>query len=334
MKAACIARYGGPGVLELRDLPTPVPGPGDLLVKVRAASVNPVDFKIRQGKTRALLPYRFPLVLGNDLAGEVVAVGAGVGKFRPGDAIFARLDKQRIGAFAEQALVREEHAAALPPGLDFSEAASLPLAGLTAWQALMDLADLQPGQKVLIHAGSGGVGSLAIQIAKARGAFVATTAGARNLDLVRSLGADLAIDYAKERFEDVVRDYDAVFDTLAGEVQHRSFGVLKLGGILVDVAGMPTAAFARRWGLNPVLVLALAWMTRKSTALARRRGVRHEYLFMEPDGKQLEELSALVGAGKLRPVIERVFPFERIAEAIAEVEGGHANGKVVVRIAD
>lgn len=332
MKAACIARYGGPGVLELRDLPVPVPGPGDLLVKVRAASVNPIDFKIRQGKARVILPYRLPLVLGNDLSGEVVEVGTGVTRFRPGDAVYARLDKTRIGAFAEFALVRDRDAADMPPSLDFVQSASLPLAGLTAWQALVEIAELQAGQQVLIHAGSGGVGSLAIQIAKARGAFVAATAGARNLDLVRSLGADRVIDYAKERFEDALRELDVVFDTIAGDVQHRSFAVLKRGGILIDVAGMPTPAFARRWGLNPLVTFALRWMTRRSAALARTRGVRYEYLFMEPSGTQLEALSALVAEGKLRPVLGRVFPFERIAEAIAEVEGGHATGKVVVRM--
>lgn len=334
MKAACIGRYGGPGVLELRDLPVPVPGPGDLLVKVRAASVNPIDFKIRNGLTRALLPYRFPLVLGNDLAGEVAATGAGVARFGPGDAVYARLDKARIGAFAEFALVREADAAAMPAGLDFVQAASLPLAGLTAWQALVEVAGLKAGQRVLIHAGSGGVGSLAIQVAKALGAWVATTVGARNLELVRALGADLAIDYAEQRFESAVRECDVVLDTLAGPVQHRSFGVLKPGGILVDVAGMPTAAFARRWGLNPVMVLALAWMTRRSTALAKARGVRYEYLFMEPSGRQLESLAALVAQGRLKPVLDRIFPFERVAEAIAEVEGGHATGKVVVRMDD
>lgn len=177
-------------------------------------------------------------------------------------------------------------------------------------------------------------GSLAIQVAKALGAWVATTVGARNLELVRALGADLAIDYAEQRFESAVRECDVVLDTLAGPVQHRSFGVLKPGGILVDVAGMPTAAFARRWGLNPVMVLALAWMTRRSTALAKARGVRYEYLFMEPSGRQLESLAALVAQGRLKPVLDRIFPFERVAEAIAEVEGGHATGKVVVRMDD
>lgn len=333
MRAAYIERYGGPEVLRLGELPAPAPGPGDLLIEVRAASVNPVDFKIRGGLTKLILPYRFPLILGNDCSGVVKAVGAAVTRFRPGDAVYARLDKNRIGAFAEYAVVAESSVAAKPASLNFEEAAAIPLAGLTAWQALVEFAQIKPGQKVLIHAGAGGVGSLAIQIAKHCGAFVATTVGTRNVALARELGADLAIDYRTQRFEDFVRDYDMVFSTLAGDVLRRSFAVLRRGGVLVDIAGLPTAAFARRWGLNTLLVLALGWMTRKETALARRHGVRYEYLFMTASGAQLDRLSALIDAGAIRPVIDRVFPFGQVREAIAHVEAGHATGKVVVSMA-
>jgi NADPH:quinone reductase-like Zn-dependent oxidoreductase len=213
MRAVRIHRYGGNDEVRLDDLPTPSPGPRDLLVRVRAASVNPVDFKIRDGKVKVLLPYRMPLTLGNDLSGVVEAVGNEVSRFRAGDAVFARLDKQRIGAFADYALVDEAAAAAKPARLGHVEAAAIPLVGLTAWQALRDLGRLERGQKVLIHAGSGGVGTFAIQLAKQLGATVATTASERNAALVRELGADVVIDYKTTRFEDAIADYDLVFDT-------------------------------------------------------------------------------------------------------------------------
>lgn len=332
MRAAYIERYGGPEVLRIGQLPAPVPGPGDLLIKVRAASVNPVDFKIRSGLTKAIIRFRFPLILGNDCAGIVAAVGPGVTRFKVRDAIYARLDKNRIGSFAEYALVSESGAAAMPSNLSFEKAAAIPLAGLTAWQALVEIGQLKAGQKVLIHAGVGGVGSLAIQIAKHLGAFVATTVGTHNVALAQELGADLVIDYRTQRFEDFAHDYDMVFSTIAGDVLRRSFAVLRRGGVLVDIAGLPTAAFARRWGLNTLLVLALGWMTRKESGIARKHGVCYEYLFMSASGAQLERIAALIEAGAIKPVIDHVFPFDQVREAIALVEAGHATGKVVVAL--
>src|SRR4051794_15961737 len=225
MKALAIRRYKAP--MEIMDLPRPEPGAGDLLVRVRAASVNPIDHKLRDGGVKVLLPYSFPLILGNDLAGDVEAVGPGVTRFKVGDAIYSRLDKDRIGAFAEYALVRETAAATKPERLDYVQAASLPLVGLTAWQALIDIAQLHAGQKVLIHAGSGGVGTFAIQLAKHLGARVATTASTKNHALVKSLGADLAIDYRTARFEELAQDQDVVFDTQAGETLLRSFDAIR-----------------------------------------------------------------------------------------------------------
>lgn len=254
MKALAIRRYKAP--MEMMELPRPEPGPGDVLVRVRAASVNPVDYKIRDGVVKLLLSYSFPLILGNDLAGDVEVVGPGVTRFKVGDAIYARLDKDRIGAFAEYALVRETAAAWKPARLDYVQAASLPLVGLTAWQALVDVAELQAGQKVLIHAGSGGVGSFAIQLAKHLGARVATTASAKNHALVKSLGADVAIDYKTIRFEEVARNQDVVFDTQAGGTLLRSFKAVKPGGVVVTIAGPPDGDFARAWGLS----LPLVWM--------------------------------------------------------------------------
>ena len=332
MKAAFIRRYGGNKVVELGELPAPQAGPGELLVAVHAASVNPVDFKIRDGMLKMIIPFGFPLILGNDLSGVVKAVGAGVTHFKPGDAVFARMDKRRIGAFAEFAVVAEADAAAKPANLSHIEAAAVPLAGLTAWQALFEIGGLKAGQKVLIHGGSGGVGTFAIQLARHAGATVATTVGARNAELVRSLGADIVIDYKTQRFEDVVSGYDLVFDTQAGDIQHRSFSVLKRGGVLVSIAGKPDGRLVREFGLNPLLGVLLDFLSRKSLRLAKRHGVRYEYLFMHPSGEQLAQIGRLLAEGSVRTVVDKVFPLAQVREALAYSEAGHATGKVVVEV--
>lgn len=332
MKAAFIRRYGGNDVVELGELPAPQAGPGELLVEVHAASVNPVDFKIRDGMLKPIVSFGFPLILGNDLSGTVQAVGAGVTRLRPGDAVFARMDKKRIGAFAEFAVVAEADAALKPANLSHVEAAAVPLAGLTAWQALFEIGGLKSGQKVLIHAGSGGVGTFAIQFARHAGLAVAATAGARNAELVRGLGADIVIDYKTQRFEDVVHDYDLVFDTQAGDIRHRSFAVLRRGGVLVSIAGKPDSRLVREFGLNPLLGVLLDFLNRKTLRLAKRHGVRYEYLFMHPSGEQLEEIGRLLAAGSVRPVIDKVFPLAQVREALAYSEAGHATGKVVVEV--
>jgi NADPH:quinone reductase-like Zn-dependent oxidoreductase len=299
---------------------------------VRAASINPIDFKIREGGVKVLLKYKLPLILGNDLAGVVEGVGPGVTRFAPGDEIYARLDKDRIGALAEKALVRESAAARKPVNVDMVGAASLPLVGLTSWQALVDLGGLRRGQRVLIHAGSGGVGTFAIQLARHLGAEVVTTVGKRNAALVRELGADVVIDYRAQRFEDVVRDCDLVFDTQGEETLMRSFDVVKRGGVVVTVGGKPDAKFARAWGVNPLIVLALRVLMRKPTRLARERGVRFEYLFMRADGAQLARIAELVDAGHIRPVVDKTYPLAEAKDAIAYVEAGRATGKVVVTV--
>jgi alcohol dehydrogenase len=330
MKALAIRRYKA--AMELMDLPRPEPGPGDLLVRVRAASVNPVDYKIRDGGVKVMIAYSFPLILGNDLAGDVEAVGPGVTKFKVGDAIYTRLDKDRIGALAEYALVREPAAAHKPARIDYVQAASLPLVGLTAWQALIELAQLKAGQKVLIHAGSGGVGTFAIQLAKHLGAHVSTTASAKNHALVKSLGADVVVDYKTTRFEDVVGEQDVVFETQGGDTLLRSFSVVKSGGVIVTVGGRPDAKFAKAWGLSTPLVWILGFLNRKVDRLARQKNVRFEYWFMRADGEQLEQIGALVDQGILKPIVDKTFPLEAAADAIAYVESGHAVGKVVVRV--
>jgi NADPH:quinone reductase-like Zn-dependent oxidoreductase len=330
VKAARIHRYGGNDHVTLDEIPRPPPAPKDLLVAVRAASVNPVDFKIRDGKVKILLPYTMPITLGNDLSGEVVEVGSEVTRFRPGDAIYARLDKDKIGAFAEYALVRESAAAKKPGRLSHVEAASIPLVGLTSWQAMVEIGGLGPGKKVLVHAGSGGVGTFAIQLGRHLGAHVVTTVGTSNVELAKRLGAETIVDYRAARFEDTVSDCDVVFDTLGGETLERSFAVVKRGGVVVSVGGVPDRKFARAWGLNPLIALALGFMMRKVTRLARERGARFEYLFMRASGEQLETIGDLVEKRIIEPVLDRTFSLSNVKEALAYVEAGRTVGKVVI----
>jgi len=332
MKAAFIDRYGSNARVRVADVPVPPIGDADLLVQVKAASVNPLDVKIRAGKLKLLLKYRFPLVLGNDLSGIVTAVGKSVTRFKAGDAIYARLDKDRIGAFAEFAVVREGAAAPKPTNVTFEEAASLPLVALTAWQALVDLGKLRAGQKVLIHAGSGGVGSVAIQLAHHLGATVLTTVGQRNVDFVKSLGADIAIDYNGVRFEDVAKDCDVVLDSAGGDTLLRSFECVKRGGVVVSIGSTPSTAFARSWGLSPILVFVIGLMSRKVMAAARAHDARYEFLFMRPDGEQLRLITQLVESGAVKAVIDRVFPLDRVRDALAYSESGRATGKVVITL--
>lgn len=332
MRAAYIERYRRGGPIVIGSRPDPTAGPGQLLVRVRAASVNPIDFKLRDGALRPLFRFPMPLVLGSDLAGEVVAVGAGVTGFSPGQAIMARVDKRHLGAYAELAAIDAVTAAPKPEALAFTEAASLPLAGLTAWQALHDVGNLASSHKVLILAGSGGVGTLALQLARAAGAHVATTASSRNHDLCRSLGADEVIDYRKQRFDELLRDYDLVLDSVGGPDQLASFRVLRPGGVVVTIAGLPSSAFAKSFGLPWYLRAALSWKERPTLAAARAAGARWEYLFMRPDGEQLAQLGAMVDNGKLRPVLDRIFPLAETEAALAYVATGRAVGKVVIEI--
>ncbi|MCU1281994.1 MAG: NADP-dependent oxidoreductase [bacterium] len=330
VKAFALERYGRPERVTCREFPEPSCGPGDLLVEMKAASINPVDIKIRQGAMKVLIKDRFPLTLGCDVSGVVVKTGKDVTRFAEGDEIFARLRKERIGSLAERVLVHEDVAAHKPKRLTHAEAASLPLVGLTSLQAMVGIGGLTRGQRVLVHAGSGGVGTFAIQLAKHLGATVATTASGKNHALVEKLGAVESVDYRTERFEDVVAPCDVVFDTQGGETLERSFKVVKRGGVVVTIGGKPDGKFAKAWGLNPVLVLALGFMMRKVTRLAQQTGSRFEYLFMRPDGAELSQIGALVESGAIVPVIDSTFPFADALAAMARVEAGRAVGKVVV----
>src|SRR5437899_3869045 len=311
MKAALIDRYGSNDAVSVADIDIPTLGATDLLVRVHAASVNPVDIKTRDGKLMTLLKYRFPLVLGNDLSGVVSDVGSRVTRFKKGDAVYARVEKDRIGTFAGFAVVREGAAALKPTNVTFEEAASLPLVALTAWQALVEIGKLGANQRVLIHAGSGGVGSVAIQLARHLGATVFTTVGQRNVELVKRLGADVPIDYRSARFELVAKDCDVVLDSAGGDTLVRWFECVKPGGVVISIGSTPSAAFARNWGLNPIVVLAIRLMSRKATAAARSHHARYEYLFVRAAGEQLGEITRLVESGHQTAGRQGVSPRER-----------------------
>lgn len=330
MKALILDNYGKTPVLRFGDMPEPEVKADDVLVRVHAAGVNLLDSKIAQGEFKPILPYRLPLIMGNDVAGTVVRVGSRVQRFKPGDEVYARPDKARIGTFATSIAMNQADVALKPANLDMTEAASIPLVALTAWQALVEIAGLRKGQKVLIHAGSGGVGTIAIQLAKHLGATVATTTSASNVELVKSLGADIVIDYKTAHFEEVLSDYDVVLNSLDADTLQKSLRVLKPGGKLISISGPPDAAFAREIGLNWVMKLVMAFLSRGIRRKAKGRGVTYSFLFMRADGAQLGEITALVEAGHIRPVIDRVFPFAATAEALAYVATGRAKGKVVV----
>ncbi|MEU5718096.1 NADP-dependent oxidoreductase [Streptomyces sp. NPDC020403] len=331
MKAFMAEKYGDQAGMRATEAPDPQVGADDVLVKIHAAGVNPLDLRIRNGDFKAFLPYRLPLVLGNDLAGTVVRAGPSVTRFAVGDEVYARPDKDRIGTFAELIAVHQDDLAPKPATLTMAEAASLPLVALTAWQALVERARVQPGQKVLIHAGAGGLGSIAVQLAKALGAQVATTVSTAKVDVARDLGADVVVDYRTQDFEEVLDGYDVVLDSLGGENLTKSLRVLKPGGMAISVAGPPDPAFARELGLNPLLRLAMTALSFKTRRDAKRHGVTYSFLFMKASGDQLRELTPLIDAGKVRPVVDRVFPFDETLQAMEYVERGRAKaGKVVV----
>lgn len=332
MKAFLIDRYGKKETGRIAEAPEPELRDDDVLIQIHAAGVNLLDSKIRNGEFKLVLPYRMPLVLGHDVAGKVVRVGPHVQQFKVGDEVYARPDDFRIGTFAEYIAVKDGSVAHKPDSLTMEEAASIPLVALTAWQALVETARLKKGQKVFIQAGSGGVGTIAIQLAKHLGAFVATTTSAANVGLVKSLGADVVIDYKRQDFEDLLHDYDVVLNSQDGKTLNKSLRVLKRGGKLISISGPPTPDFATEqrlaWPVKQVLRLLSHGIRKK----ARRRGVVYSFLFMKAAGNQLREITRLIDAGRIRPVVDRVFPFESTNEAMAYVETGRAKGKVVVKI--
>jgi NADPH:quinone reductase-like Zn-dependent oxidoreductase len=331
MRAYVLERYGNPEGSRLMDVPAPTPRPGDILVEVRAAGLNPVDFKFRQGKLRAILRPKLPFVLGNELAGEIVAVGSDVKRFRVGDRVFARIAKDRGGAFAEKACVDEIHAAHMPRNLDFAAAGTVPLAGLTALQALRDELDVKPGQRVFISGGAGGVGTFAIQIAKSLGAHVTTTASKRGEALVRSLGCDEVIDYTSRSISEAGRGFDAGFDLIGGKTLEQMFEIMKPAAKIVSIAGLPEPKTAiKDLGGRRALAVMFWLISYGIRSRARRSGVTYRYLFMHPSGTELAQLAELIEQEKLKVIVDKTYLFSNIAEALAYVESGRAKGKVVV----
>ena len=332
MKAFVLERYGKKRALRLAEVPNPELRDDEVLVEVHAAGVNQLDAKLRDGEFKLILPYRLPFVLGHDVAGVVVRVGPQVRQFKRGDEVYARADDFRIGSFAEYVPVKEASLALKPKGLTMEEAASIPLVGLTAWQALVEKAELKKGQKVFIQAGSGGVGTFAIQLARHLGATVATTTSVANGALVKRLGADIVIDYRKDDFENVLQDCDVVLNSQDGKTLEKSLRVLKPGGKLISISGPPDPEFGKAIAASAFMRLAMRLLSAGVRRKAQRLGVGYSFLFMKANGSQLREISGLIEAGAIRPVIDRVFPFESTNEALAYVEAGRAKGKVVVKV--
>jgi NADPH:quinone reductase-like Zn-dependent oxidoreductase len=330
VKAAVATRFGGPDALKLEEVGEPLVGSRDVLVDVRAASLNPVDAKIREGGLKLVLRTRPPMILGCDVAGVVRAVGDGVGRFRVGDEVYGRLEKARMGGLAEQVAANEDVLALKPKSIGFDEAAALPLVTLTALQCLRERARLEHGQRVLIHAAAGGLGSVAVQIAKIMGLHVVATASSKNHAHVRELGADELIDYTKEDLS-ARGPVDAVLESIGGASELASLRACKRGGIVVGVAGLPDIAFARS-SMPWFAPAGIWWMTRARRAEEKRTGVRYVWIFMRPDAAQLQEIAGWVDEGKLRPVIHRVYPLAEVTEAFAELERGRSRGKIVIHV--
>ncbi|MCX5580649.1 NADP-dependent oxidoreductase [Kaistia terrae] len=332
MKAFILDRYKKKGALRVGEMPDPVVAQDDVLIEIHAAGLNLLDSKIRDGDFKLILPYHLPLILGHDLAGTVVRIGSNVRRFKPGDEVYARPRDGRMGAFAEFIAVNEADVALKPKNLTMEEAAAIPLVGLTAWQTLVERAQLKRGQKVLIHAGSGGVGTFAIQLAKYLGATVATTTSTANIDLVKNLGADVVIDYKTQDFSKILSDYDVVLNSLDGATLQKSLAVLKPGGKLISISGPPDPTFAREQGLNWVVRQVVGLLSFGIRKKARAQRIGYSFLFMRANGEQLSEIAGLIEAGAVRPVLDRIFPFEAVNEALAFIEAGRSKGKVVVKI--
>ncbi|PKI16417.1 NADP-dependent oxidoreductase [Colwellia sp. 12G3] len=308
MRAVRIHQYGGIETLKLEQIDTPVINADDILIKVKASSINPVDWKIREGYLKDFIPYKLPVTLGWDVAGTVAAVGDSVTDFNVGDEVFSRPEISRNGTYADFVAVKADEVALKSAKLDFGQAAALPLAGITAWQCLVDVGQIKAGQRVLVHAGAGGVGHLAIQIAKAKGAIVIATASAKNQELLTQFGADQAVDYNQGTLLEQIEPVDLVVDTLGGEVQSQSWALLKPGGMLVSIVDQP------------------------SEDLAKEHDVKGAFVFIQPSSRILRELNTLVEKDQLMPFIEHRFPLDKIAEAHLQSQSGRTRGKIVIDV--
>jgi len=331
MKAFIINKYTKHG-LQLADVPTPEVGDNEVLLEIYAASVNLLDKKIKTGEFKLILPYKMPLILGHDVAGMIIQVGKNVKYFKIGDEVYSRPSDFAIGTFAEFISINERDVALKPKNLSMEEAASVPLVALTAWQALVEKANLKKGQKVFIQAGSGGVGTVAIQLAKHLGATVATTASEKSFGMLKDLGADVLIDYKKQDFEAILKDYDVVLNSQDNQTLEKSLTILKPGGKAISISGPPTSDFAKAIGAPWFVKVLLSLLSSGIRRKAKKLGVDYSFLFMKADGKQLKEISDLIEQQEIRPVVDKVFPFEQTNEALEYVERGRAKGKVVVKM--
>lgn len=332
MKALVLKRYGGSDQIEFADIPRPLIKPDEILVRVHAVGLNPIDYMIPKGTFKPMLKFKLPATLGSDLAGVVVDVGSRVTRFKVGDAVFASLFDLGNGSLAEFAAVPEHVAAHKPANLDFVQAASVPMVGLTSWQALNERAQVKPGQKVFIPAGSGGIGTFAIQLAKQFGAKVGTTTSTANVDLVRSLGADEVVDYKQHEFEHVLKDYDVVLGTVRGDGLEKAMQIVKPGSRVVSLIGPPDVSFARARGMNFLMKFVFGLLSRKIIRLAAKRDASYSFLFVRPDGGQLAKIGELLETSRVRPVIDKVVPFAQAKQGLAYLEQGRAKGKVVVQL--
>lgn len=333
MKAFIVKQYGKNEKLQLTEVAAPTIKENEVLVQINATAINQLDTLIKNGDFKIFLPYKAPFINGHDMAGVITKTGARVSKFKVGDEVYARPADFKIGTFAEYIAVNENDLALKPKNISMEEAASLPLVGLTSWQALIEIAKLKKGQKVFIQAGSGGVGTFAIQLAKHLGAFVATTTSSTNTTLVKNLGADLVIDYKKENFATILKEYDVVLHSnREAKVLNDSLKILKQGGTLISLTGPPTPGFAKKMGLGWHLKMLTALLSMSVRRKAKKLNVNFEFLFMRAEGRQLSEITSLVEAGKIRPVIDKIFSFEEVNEAMSYVETGRSKGKVVVKV--
>jgi NADPH:quinone reductase-like Zn-dependent oxidoreductase len=332
MKAFLIEKYDKKAKLLLEEVATPAIKDNEILIEVHASGLNLLDSKIRSGEFKMILPYKFPLILGHDAAGIVTQVGKNVQHFKLGDQVYARPADFHIGTFAEYMAISENDVALKPKNISMEDAASVPLVALTAWQALVEIGKVQEGQKVFIQAGSGGVGTIAIQLAKHLGATVATTASEKSFDTLKSLGADILIDYKKEDFENVLKDYDLVLNSQDTATLKKSLNVLKPGGKLISISGPPTPDFARSIGAPWYIKIVLSLISSGVRKKAEKLGVQYSFLFMRADGKQLSGITKLIESGAIKPVVDKIFPFAQTNEALDYVESGRAKGKVVVKI--
>jgi alcohol dehydrogenase len=332
MKAYIINRYSKEDKLQLTEVPQPVAKENELLIQIHSAGINQLDAKLKSGEFKLVLPYKFPLILGHDVSGTVISVGSKVSRFKIGDEVYARPADFRIGAFAEYIAVDENDVALKPKNISMEEAASFPLVALTVWQAFVENAKLKKGQKVFIQAGSGGVGTIAIQLAKHLGATVATTTSANNFELVKRLGADILIDYKTQDFETLLKDYDLALNSQDEKTLEKSLRILKSGGKVISISGPPDTAYAKEIGLSWFMKTAVFFISNKVRKQAKKLNVDYSFLFMQANGKQLSEIGKLIEAGVIRPVVDKVFPFEQMNEAISYVSSGRAKGKVIVNV--